>query len=151
MLGSVTVSPARRRCGLCAELLPGRSVNQTDLIARFRRLRRTFRTPPVIVLDNLAQHKGKALRAWCTSVGDVHREHLPPYAPELNPAEGVWSHGKCVTAAGRLVDDAAQLELLAREAPDAADEQRLLRGFIRGTGLPFRFDLPTRKHQSETQ
>lgn len=46
---------------------------------------------------------------------------------------------------------AAQLELLAREAPDAADEQRLLRGFIRGTGLPFRFDLPTRKHQSETQ
>ena len=49
MLGSVTVSPARRRCGLYAEFLPGRSVTADDVIAHFRRLRRTFRTPLVIL------------------------------------------------------------------------------------------------------
>jgi DDE superfamily endonuclease len=152
VLGSVSVSPARRRCGLYAEFLPGRSVNQQDLIAHFRRLRRTFRTPLVIVLDNLGQHKGRELHDWCPSVGDVPLEYLPPYAPELNPAEGVWGHGKCVTAAGRLVDDAAQLEQLAREAITAADQQHLLRGFIRGTSLPFQFNLTaTRKHHSECQ
>jgi hypothetical protein len=145
VLGSVSVSPGRRRCGLSAEFLPGRSVNQEDLIRHFRRLRRTFRTPLIIVLDNLNQHKGVDLRRWCAAMGDVHLEYLPPYAPELNPTEGVWSHGKCVTAAGRLVDDHAQLERLAREAIDAASEQRLLQGFIRGTRLPFRFDLPQRK------
>lgn len=151
MLGSLTLSPARRRCGLYAEFLPGRSVHQDDLITHFRRLRRTFRTPLIILLDNLNQHKGPDLRDWCAAVGDVHLEYLPAYAPELNPTEGVWGHGKCVTAAGRLVDDAEQLEHLARDAIDAASEQRLLRGFIQGTGLPIRFDLKTRKHQSEKQ
>jgi len=151
VLGSLTVSPARRRCGLLAEFLSGRSVNQDDLVAHIRRLRRTFRTPLVILLDNLNLHKGKDLRAWVESVPDVHLEFLPPYAPELNPAEGVWGHGKCVTAAGRLVDDGAQLEALAREAITVASEQRLLKGFIRQTRLPFQFNLKTRNHQSETQ
>ena len=151
VLGSVTVSPARRRCGLFAEFLAGRSVNQIDLVAHFRRLRRTFRTPLVIVLDNLVQHKGQDLRSWCASVGDVHLEYLPPYAPELNPAEGVWGHGKRVTAAGRLVDNVTQLDLLAREAIQAAAAEPLLRGFIRGTRLPLRFHLKTRKHQSGSQ
>jgi hypothetical protein len=151
VLGSVSVSPARRRCGLSAEFLPGRSVREDDLVAHFRRLRRTFRTPLVVVLDNLNQHKGTDLRDWCTGVGDVHLEYLPAYAPELNPAEGVWSHGKCVTAAGRLVDDGGQLEQLARNAIDAASEQHLLQGFIRATRLPIRFDLKTRKNHSEAQ
>jgi transposase len=151
VLGSLSVSPARHRCGLYAEFLPGRSVDQDDLIAHFRRLRRTFRTPLIILLDNLNQHKGKDLQRWCAAVGDVHLEYFPSYAPELNPTEGVWCHGKCVTAAGRLVDDREQLERLARHAIDAASEQGLLRGFIRGTRLPLRFDLKTRKLQSETQ
>ncbi len=151
MLGSLTVSPARRRCRLFAGFLPGRSVNQDDLIAHIRQLRRMFRTPLVIVLDNLNLHKGKVLKTWLESVPDVHLEFLPAYAPELNPAEGVWGHGKCVTAAGRLVDDGTQLELLAREAITAASEERLLRSFIRHTRLPFQFDLKTRKHQPETQ
>lgn len=151
MLGSVSVSPSRRRCGLYAEFLPGRSVRQDDLVAHFRRLRRTFRTPLIVVLDNLNQHKGPDLRDWCAAVDDVHLEYLPPYAPELNPTEGVWSHGKCVTAAGRLVDDGGQLEHLARDAIDAAREQHLLQGFIRATRLPMRFDLKTRKHHSESQ
>ncbi len=126
-------------------------MNQDDLITHFRRLRRTFRTPLVILLDNLNLHKGKDLKAWRKSVPDVHLEFLPAYAPELNPAEGAWGHGKCVTAAGRLVDDSIQLELLAREAITAASEERLLRSFIRQTRLPFQFDLNTRKPQSETQ
>jgi transposase len=151
VLGSVTVSPARRRCGLMAEFLPNRSVEQADLIAHFRHLRRTFRTPLVILLDNLKQHKGQDLQTWCASLGDVHLEYFPTYAPELNPAEGVWAHGKCVTAAGRLVDNYTQLELLACEAIQAAHAEHLLRGFIRGTKLPLRFNLQTRKHHSYSQ
>ena len=151
VLGSLTISPARRRCGLYAEFLPNRSVDQDDLTAHFQRLRRTFRTPLVIVLDNLNQHKGKVLQAWCERVKDVHLEYLPPYAPELNPAEGVWGHGKCVTATGRLVDSVEQLEDLARESLEAASEQHLLQGFIRQTRLPFQFNLATRKALSGCQ
>jgi len=141
VLGSLTISPARRRCGLYAEFLRGRSVTQADLIAHLRRLRRTLRTPLVVVLDNLHQHKGRDLGAWCRKIGDVHLEYLPPYAPELNAIEGVWGHGQCVTAAGRIVDDVEGLEQLAQESLTAANEQRLLRGFVKGTRLPFAFDL----------
>lgn len=140
-LGSLTLSPDRRRCGLYAQFLPNRGVTQDDLIAHLQALRRTLRRPLVVVLDNLPTHKGRRLRQWRQTIGDVHLEFLPPYAPELNPIEGVWSHGKCVTAAGRAVDDADELEALAREAVDAASEERLLRGFIKGTRLPLRFDL----------
>lgn len=97
----------------------------------------TLRRPLVVVLDNLPTHKGRRLRQWRQTIGDVHLEFLPPYAPELNPIEGVWSHGKCVTAAGRAVDDADEWS----EAVDAASEERLLRGFIKGTRLSMRFDL----------
>jgi hypothetical protein len=151
VLGSLTISPARRRCGLYAEFYRQRSVSESDLIDHFRRLRRTLRTPLVVVLDNLNQHKGRHLKTWCRQVGDVHLEYLPPYAPELNAIEGAWCHGKCATAAGRLVDDADELEELARECVETATEQHLLRGFIRGTRLPFRFDLRNRIHQSEVQ
>nr|WP_234357622.1 transposase [Streptomyces puniciscabiei] len=48
--------------------------------------------PLVLVWDNLSTHVSRNMREliearlWLT----VHQ--LPPYAPELNPAEGVWSH-----------------------------------------------------------
>jgi hypothetical protein len=50
--------------------------------------------PLVVVLDNLNAHVSGAMaeliaaRDWLT----VYR--LPPYAPELNPVEAVWSHLK---------------------------------------------------------
>jgi putative transposase len=146
VLGSLTVSPRRRRCGLYAEFLPGRSVQEADLIAHLRRLRRTFQTPLVVVLDNLNQHKGRELQGWCRKVRDVHLEYLPPYAPELNPVEGVWSHGKCVTAAGCVSDDVHELECLARTAIATAHQPRLLRGFLRATRLPLAIPLPCAQH-----
>lgn len=147
VLGALTLSPARRRLGLYAEFLRGRGVRQEDLVGFLGRLRRQLRRPPVVVLDNLGAHKGRRLRDWATGTRagrlPVHLEYLPPYAPELNPIEPAWSHGKTVTAAGRCVDDADGLESLAREAvATAAARQRTLRGFIRSTGLPLRFDLP---------
>nr|WP_245685744.1 transposase [Streptomyces yerevanensis] len=50
--------------------------------------------PVVLVWDNLNTHVSRtmheliAARSWLTIY------QLPPYAPELNPVEGVWSHLK---------------------------------------------------------
>ncbi len=71
MLGSLTLSPTRRRCGLYAEFLPGRSVKSENLIRHLGRLRRALGTPLVVVLDNLNQHKSAQLRAWCTQRGGL--------------------------------------------------------------------------------
>jgi transposase len=40
----------------------------------------------IVLLDNAAFHKAKTLKRPC----NVHLLFLPPYAPELNPAEKVW-------------------------------------------------------------
>lgn len=40
----------------------------------------------IVLLDNAAFHKAKSLK--CPP--NIHLLFLPPYAPELNPAEKVW-------------------------------------------------------------
>ena len=44
----------------------------------------------VVVLDNLASHKGKAARAAVRARG-AHLIFLPPYSPDLNPIEQVFA------------------------------------------------------------
>ena len=44
-----------------------------------------------MVLDNASYHKSKAVRKYVESAGgNVELEFLPPYTPQLNPAETVW-------------------------------------------------------------
>ena len=74
-----------------------------------------------------------------TSRPRLQAEHLPAYAPEFNPVEGVW----CEWKAHRLANHAAEnLEALAQpaivEAIDMRRSQELLRGCVRGRGLPIR-------------
>jgi transposase len=51
--------------------------------------------PVILVWDNLPAHTSLAMRAW---LADQHAwlqvEYLPAYAPDLNPAEGLWANLK---------------------------------------------------------
>ena len=44
----------------------------------------------VVVMDNLGAHKVKSVRAKIEAKG-ARPVYLPPYSPELNPTELVWS------------------------------------------------------------
>lgn len=44
----------------------------------------------VVVMDNLSVHKTEAVAAAITARG-AYLEFLPPYSPDLNPIEKVWS------------------------------------------------------------
>lgn len=59
----------------------------------------------VVVLDNLGSHKGKAVRAAIRAAG-AHLLFLPPYSPDLNPIEQVFSKLKHLMrqASERTVD-----------------------------------------------
>jgi putative transposase len=90
----------------------------------------------VLVWDNATQHKDTAMRellqarsAWLT----VFR--LPPYAPDLNPAEGVWAHLK-KSLANLAACTTDQLAALARTRLKKMQYRPgLLDGFIAETGL----------------
>lgn len=48
--------------------------------------------------------------------GDIHRERLPAYAPELNPVEYIWGYCKHHELPNLCPKDFAQLGQAARRA-----------------------------------
>jgi transposase len=93
-------------------------------------LRRT--TPDaVLVMDNLAAHKTRAVRGLLDRSGFEYR-YLPRYSPDLNPIEPAWAKVKSLLrkAAARTVDG-----LHAALGPAlAAITPRDARGFFRHAG-----------------
>lgn len=53
----------------------------------------TLRTGDIVVLDNLSAHKDKEALALIASAG-AEVWFLPPYSPDLNPIEKMWSKVK---------------------------------------------------------
>ncbi|MFJ3279471.1 transposase [Streptomyces halstedii] len=47
--------------------------------------------PIVLIRDNLNVHKAAGLREFAESRDWLTIYYLPPYAPDLNPVEGIWS------------------------------------------------------------
>ncbi|GAA2415680.1 hypothetical protein GCM10010420_52120 [Streptomyces glaucosporus] len=47
--------------------------------------------PLVPIWDNLNVHKAADLRKWAAARDWLTIHYLPPYAPDLNPVEGIWS------------------------------------------------------------
>jgi len=50
----------------------------------------TLKAGDVVIIDNLGSHKGEAIRSLIRSVG-ARLLFLPPYSPDLNPIEQVFS------------------------------------------------------------
>jgi len=50
--------------------------------------------PIVLIWDNLTTHVSAAMRELIAARDWLHVIRLPAYAPDLNPAEQVWSHVK---------------------------------------------------------
>jgi len=69
----------------------------------------TLRSGDVVILDNLATHKIRGVREALEAVG-ARLMYLPPYSPDFNPIEPMWSKIK---------------QILRSQAP-RTDEQLLL-------------------------
>ena len=55
----------------------------------------TLKTGDIVVLDNLSAHKDQDVRNLIESVG-AELWFLPPYSPDLNPIEKMWSKIKSI-------------------------------------------------------
>ena len=58
----------------------------------------TLRPGDIVVMDNLAAHKTPAVIEAIRSAG-AFVEYLPPYSPDLNPIEKMWSKIKALLRA----------------------------------------------------
>jgi len=102
-ISGITVSPKRQRIGLYFRL-HAKNIQQAEVCDFLRHLLRHLRGAVIVLWDNGSFHKGEPIRELCRRFPRLHIEAFPPYAPELNPDEGVWTHLKRELSNGRPDD-----------------------------------------------
>ena len=103
---TTTFLAALRVSGLTAPLVVDGAINGDIFRSWVRQqLLPTLRVGDIVVMDNLAAHKVAGVREAIESVGAAVL-YLPPYSPDLNPIETVFSKFKWLvkSAARRTVD-----------------------------------------------
>ncbi|MFD5110071.1 transposase [Streptomyces cinereoruber] len=105
----------------------------TDLLTSARR--QLGGAPLIVVWDNASTHHAKALREFCERNSNWLTIVKLPYAPDLNPVEGVWAHLKKSLAnlAPRTIDDLTPL--VKNRLRGIQRRPEILNGFIAETGL----------------
>ena len=112
--GALAVAPdlSRVRTFLSPKL---GNVDGPATMAFLRSLRRHIHAPVLLVWDRLPAHVSRLTRDWIVSQRQwLEGEWLPPYAPELNPVEYLWSHLDSTRLANFAPDDLAHLEAQVR-------------------------------------
>jgi transposase len=71
------------------------AMNGERFVEFVRRLRQDVGRPIIVIADNASYHKSGPVQEYVKEQsGQVIVDHLPKYAPELNPDEQVWNHAK---------------------------------------------------------
>jgi len=88
---TTTLVAGLRLGGPCAPWLFSGAMNGEMFLAWVRQgLAPTLRPGDVVILDNLATHKIRGVREALEAVG-ARLLYLPPYSPDFNPIEPMWS------------------------------------------------------------
>lgn len=132
---ALALTPNRRRCDLYFQTFD-HNAKAAEFFWFVVMLHREIRCPLTIVWDRLSAHR-KAAR-WLGELGCnwVRFIYLPPYCPDLNPVEHVWS----TTKWGRLANwPAPDIEAVEDRVSEdfrlQARQQTLLKNHFRSAGL----------------
>jgi hypothetical protein len=138
VIAGVSVSPAARRLGLYFATQPDGFFTADKVVPFLRDLLKHLRGKVVVVWDRGGNHKGPIIREFLRKNRRLTLEMLPPWAPELNPVEPVWSWLKGGELANFVPDDTGELddEILDRLIGLKFDPE-LLRALWGRSELPF--------------
>lgn len=106
-------------------------------VVRFlRHLREHLGACLLIIWDGIAIHHDKTVTAFLAAEGgQMHLEQLPGYAPDLNPAEGVWDQLKNVELRNIACHDLGELRYQLRLAiARLRHKPELVRSFVKHYG-----------------
>jgi transposase len=87
-----------------------------------------LRPRDIVVMDNLAAHKRASIAALIAEAG-AELVYLPPYSPDLNPIEMVWSKVKSVlrTIGARTFEELEEAIVAALRAISPSDAANCIR------------------------
>lgn len=138
VIGAISVSPRARRLGLHFDTRADGFFGAGEVIGFLRYLLGALAGKVIVVWDGGTNHKGPVMRAFLARNRRLWLERLPPYAPDLNPVEQVWSWLKYGQLANFVPDDLAALddEIIDR-LNHLRGNPKLMRSLWDGSKLPF--------------
>jgi transposase len=138
VIGAITVDPKRQRVGMVYNMLGDNANFRGPGVAYFIRTFLTTLGGPVTILwDRITIHSCDEVERCLKGTADVVIEAFPPYAPKLNPADGIWGYVKYGRLANYTPPDLDVLRAtVTSELNRLQQAEELLRSFIRHTKLP---------------
>lgn len=136
VISIITCSPSGQRPRLYFEVMKG-TVNADRFVSFLKEMRGHIRGKLILVIDNLRVHKSKIVMAYLKrQKGWLMVEFLPPYAPELNPVEYLWSSRKRKDFSNVIISDSHALDRrIMASGKRAQDDSDLLKGFLKASTL----------------
>jgi transposase len=137
----LSVASGLTMSGKLYTLIRDRALASTDMVAFLTHLQRQMGSRLLVIWDGSPIHRGTVVADFLSQSRSfsIHLEPLPPYAPDLNPDEGVWQHLKHVEmrnlSCSNLIHLRAELHLAIMRL---RSKPHLLRSFFAGAQLPLK-------------
>jgi transposase len=137
VIAALTRAPHRNRLGLHFRTRPEGYFNGEAVADFLRELLRHLRRKVVVIWGNGNMHKGEPIRAVLRDFDRLTLERLPPYAPDLNPVEWLWSFLKYGEMANYAPRDATELDGVVTGHLEAIRRKSArLKSFYAGAKIP---------------
>ena len=136
-IGAMTLIEDPIRFGFQFHLLQDNANFEGLSVARFiDDVRRRLRSPMTLIWDELRIHSARPVKDYLAKCPNIAVEELPPYAPELNPVDQVWSYVKYARLANYCPHSLFELrERVTAELTRVKRRPALLRSLFSRTGL----------------
>ena len=138
-IAALCIPPTRDGVRLTFRLHPDANVDSARVIQFLRHLDRHLPGPIVLLWDGLNAHRSRLTQEFLRSRPHIHVFPFPPYAPELNPVEYLWSYLKVNPMANlALLEVPALADVTRRASRSVQRRPSLLRSFIAHSPLSLR-------------
>lgn len=138
VIGGLSISPGNQHLGFYFATEPDGFFTAEKVVQFLRELLKHLRGNVIVVWDRGGNHKGPVIREFLKTTCRLHLEFLPPWAPELNPVEDVWSWLKYGKLANYSPMNIPELDdTLGNHLIELKFNQGLLQSLWQRCNLPF--------------
>lgn len=136
MVGVIVATPGGRRSRLFIRTIAG-GLNGDKTVAFLKDLKKHMNGRKLLLIwDGLPVHRSRKVSDYIkTQKAWLHIARLPAYAPELNPIEYCWGAMKKKHLGNLRAEGMEKLGRVVRKAKRVMNDNGLLRGFLRASGL----------------
>jgi putative transposase len=137
VIGAITISPQHRHFSFYFQLSADNINLRGDSVVQFiEQVRHKVRGPITLLWDQIPIHRSTPVTDYFVRHRRLVVEPFPPYAPELNPVDYVWSYVKYNRLPNYTPRNLHELrQRITAEFYRLQSRPDLLRSFFRHTGL----------------